>query len=156
MSRRAQQLHESADSQVAELSDRLSAAGEAGLARPCPRRERLGDGTVGAVAAHTIDNYHGIARFVTALRDGVEEHHAGEHPTRGRGADVELGALLARLASARAALATIGQLSDEQLDSVPPAREVRFADGQRTVEQIVASMPKHQRHQVDALTAALS
>jgi hypothetical protein len=156
MSRRAQQLHASADSQVAELTERLSAAGEAGLVRPCPRRERLGDGTVGAVAAHTIDNYHQIARFVAASRDGAEEHHAGEHPAGRRGADVELGALLAWLASARAALATIGQLSDEQLDSVPPAREARFADGARTLEQIVASMLKHQCHQVDALTAALS
>jgi hypothetical protein len=30
---------------------------------------------------------------------------------------------------------------------------MRFADGERTLEQILASLLKHQRHQVDALTA---
>jgi hypothetical protein len=46
MSQRSQQPHESADDQVAELAEQLSAAGEADLARPSPSRERLGDGTV--------------------------------------------------------------------------------------------------------------
>jgi hypothetical protein len=156
VSRRAQQLHESADGQIGELADRLSAAGEAGLARPCPGRERLGDGTVGAVAAHTTDNFHRIARFVAALRDGGEHHQPIQHGEGGRASEVELDVLLARLAAAREALATIGHLTDEQLDSVPPAGEMRFVDGERTVEQIVASMLKHQRHQVDALAAGLS
>jgi hypothetical protein len=42
------------------------------------------------------------------------------------------------------------------MDSVPPAGEMKFADGERTLEQIIASLLKHQRHQVDALAAALS
>ena len=73
-----------------------------------------------------------------------------------RASEVELDVLLAHLAAARDALATIGQLSDEQMDSVPSAGEMRFADGERTLEQIVANLLKHQRHQVAALTAALS
>jgi hypothetical protein len=31
------------------------------LARPCPGRGKLGDGTVGAVATHTTDSYHHVA-----------------------------------------------------------------------------------------------
>jgi hypothetical protein len=156
MSPRAQQLQETADRQIAELAERLSAAGEPGLARFCPGRARLGDGTVGAVAAHTTDNYHRIGRFVAALRDAGEQHQPGHHGEGYRASEVELDVLLARLLSARDALATIGQLSDEQMDSVPPAGEMKFADGERTLEQIIASLLKHQRHQVDALAAALS
>ena len=33
---------------------------------------------------------------------------------------------------------------------------MKFADGERTLEQIVASLLKHQRHQVAALAAGLS
>lgn len=156
MSPRAEQLHETADRQIAELAARLSAAGEPGLARPCPGRERLGDGTVGAVAAHTTDNYHRIWQFVSALGDTGERHHSGQHGQEYRASEVELAVLLVRLRSARDALATLGRLSNEQMDSVPPAGEMKFADGERTLEQIIASLLKHQRHQVDALAAALS
>jgi hypothetical protein len=156
MSLRAQQLHKTADDQVADLADRLSTAGEQGLARPCPGRAKLADGSVGAVAAHATDNYHRIGRFVTALRDGGAQHEPGQHGERYGASDIELDVLLARLAAARDELATIRQLSDQQLDSVPPAGEMKFADGARTLEQIIASLLKHQHHQVTALAAALS
>jgi hypothetical protein len=156
MSLRARQLHQTADGQIAELGERLSTAGERGLSRPCPGRARLGDGTVGAVAAHTTDNYHRIARFVSGLRDDGEQHKRSQHSEQHRASEIELDVLLARLAAARDALATIELLSDEQIDSVPPAGEMKFADGERTLEQIIASLLKHQRHQVDALAAALS
>jgi hypothetical protein len=156
MSLRARQLHQTADGQIAELAERLSTAGKRGLTRPCPGRARLGDGTVGAVAAHTTDNYHRIARFVSALRDDGEQHAPGQHGDGYRASEIELNVLLARLTAARDALATIELLSDEQLDSVPPAGGMKFADGERTLEQIIASLLKHQRHQVDALATALS
>jgi hypothetical protein len=46
-------------------------------------------------------------------------------------------------------------LTDEQLDAVPPGSRIRFSDGQRTVEQVVTSMLKHQSHQIEALKAAV-
>jgi hypothetical protein len=156
MSPRARRLHEAADRQIAELAARLSAAGGPGLARPCTGRERLGDGTVGAVAAHTTDNYHRIGRFVAALRDPGEQHQPGQRGEGHRASEVELDVLLTRLLSARDALRTTGQLSDQQMDSVQPAGEMKFADGERTLEQIIVSLLRHQRHQVDALAAALS
>jgi hypothetical protein len=90
------------------------------------------------------------------FRDGGEQHRPGQHGEGCRASEVELDVLLVRLAAARDALATIGQLSDEQMDSVPPAGEMKFADGERTLEQIVASLLEHQRHQVAALAAGLS
>jgi hypothetical protein len=156
MSLRAQQLQAAADRQIAELAEQLSTAGEQALARPCPGRARLGDGSVGTVAAHTIDNYHGTARFVSALRDGGEPHERGHDGEGHRASDIDLDVLLVRLAAARDALAAIGRLSDERLDAVPPPGEMKFADGDRTLEDVLASLLKHQRHQVDALVAALA
>lgn len=156
MSVRARQLHDSADGQIAQLTECLRLAGNPGLIQPCPGRGRLGDGTVGAVAAHTADNYQRIADFASGLRAGGREHRPGQHAERYRARENELELLLARLAAAREAIATIGRLSDEQLDSVPPAGAMKFADGERTLQQILANLLKHQRHQVDALAAALS
>jgi hypothetical protein len=155
MSLRAQRLFDTADRQAAELAERLAAAGPSALSRACPGREKLGDGTVAAVAAHTTERYVLIARFVHAV------DHGGDPPrdVHGRGyesSEIELDALLARLAAARDALAVIGELSDEQLEVVPPDGDMRFADGTRTLEQVLASLLKHQRHQVDALARAVS
>ena len=166
-----------ANTQMSELIDLLSARGQAALRRPCPGREKLGDGTVAACASHTADNYLRIAAF---LRD--EQHappgqvavgpgahrtprllrargHTGGHTGQGdpyRADSVALHDLLERLADARGALSVLADLTDEQLDTVPPASEMKFCDGQRTLEQIVASLLGHQSHQLDALRAAVA
>jgi hypothetical protein len=155
MSQRAQQLCDEADRQIAELEQRLSAAGDAGLRRRCPGREKLGDGTVGAVAAHTIANYRRIASLVATAQDTEAPHNVG-HDAAYRASDVDLDHLLAQLADARDALAAIGQLGDERLDTVPPAGTMKFADGARTLEDIFARLLKHQAHQVAAIAAALA
>jgi hypothetical protein len=138
---------------MAELTERLSAAGEAALCRPCPGRAAFGDGTVGAVAAHTTDNYRRVAQFAAGIGD------AGMHndpDDRSRHGDIGHRQLLGTLAAARRAFARVGQLSDEEIDAVPASGTIRFADGTRTLEQVLESLLKHQRHQVDALIAALS
>lgn len=155
MSARAHGLHETGDRQIAELTERLSAAGDAALGCPCPGRAAFGDGTVGAVAAHTTDNYRRMAQFAAGITDVDVDNEPDDHSTHYRASDVELRELLGRLAAARHAFARIGQLSDEQIDAVPPSGAIRFADGTRTLEQVLVSVLKHQRHQLDALTAAL-
>jgi hypothetical protein len=155
MSVRARQLYVTAESQIAALAVRLSQAGAPRLSEPCPGRQKLGDGTIGTVAAHTAENYHRIASFIAGTRDDHMPHVPPQHH-RHRASEADFDALLARLESARRALALINQLGDERLDSVPPAGEIKFADGQRTLEQVVASLLKHQRHQVDSITAALT
>ena len=150
MSLRGQQLHEAADRQIADLAGRLSAAEEAQLSQPCPGRQKLGDGTIGAVAAHTADNYHRIAAFVAAIAR-TSPRRTDRHPT----AAVDLDVLIARLASARVAVATIAQLSDDDLDLVPAAGGMKFADGERTLEEILTRLFNHQRHQVTAVLSAV-
>ena len=150
MSLRAQRLHEAADGQVMQVVELLAAVGDAGLRRPCPGRARLGDGSVAAVALLTTSSYEQIAAFVTGAAQPRTDRHREVHDATG----ITLDMLAARLAAARMALTPLAQLSDDELDAVPDAGEMKFADGTRTFEQIIASLLRHQRHQVDALTAA--
>ncbi len=157
MSLRARELYETADSQIAELTARLSSStsGAGRLDQPCPGRGKLGDGTIAAVAAHTADNYRRIAQFVADIGAGggprFPDHHGAHHPPTSTSTF-----LLTRLEAAQHAIAPIRELGDDQLDSVPPAGQMRFADGERTLEQVLTSLLRHQRHQVDAVATARS
>jgi hypothetical protein len=64
MSERGQQLHATADQQIAVLIDLLATLDDSTLRLPCPGREKLGEGTIAASAQHTADNYRRIAGFV--------------------------------------------------------------------------------------------
>jgi hypothetical protein len=156
MGERGAQLLEIADGQISELASLLSTRGNAVLTLPCPGRGKLGDGTVGATALHTADSYRRIAVFLQETVDARSSRYPASHGTHDRAQDVDLNRLLERLSEAQGALGSLGGLSDEQLDEVPPASEMRFCDGQRTLEQVLTSLLKHQRHQIDALTAAVT
>jgi hypothetical protein len=164
MSDRGLDLQRTADAQIAELIELLSTRGQAMLGLPCPGREKLGDGTVAACASHTADNYHRIASFLEGQSNG--RHHRTGRFLHGRGddeprsgytaEDIDLPALLDRLSAGRAALDALADLTDRQLDTVPPASEMKFCDGQRTLEQVVTNLLNHQSHQLDALKSAIS
>src|SRR5450755_1160559 len=81
MTQRAQELSATADRQIAELIDLLSPLDQAALRRPCPGREKLGDGTIGAAARHTADNYERIADFVQTS-DQMSAAHGGHRIPR--------------------------------------------------------------------------
>jgi hypothetical protein len=176
MSERGTQLLHMADDQLSALIDLFSTCDEAALRLPCPGREKLGDGTVAACASHTADNYLRIATFLRG-----EDHAPLEHAHRARGShrlpsflrarghrsshahdthsaphDVDRQELLERLSSGRNAFGVLGDLSDQQLDSVPLASDMKFCDGQRNLEQIVTNLLNHQSHQLDTLKAALT
>ena len=162
MNERGTQLQETANGQISELIGLISTRSEATLRLPCPGRERLGDGTVAACAMHTADNYHRIAGFLQGQRGGGHTriakflHRCGEdkHQDNYRAENIGLAALLDRLSAGRAALSALTVLTDEQLDTVPPASEMKFCDGQRTLQQIVTNLLNHQNHQLDALRTA--
>jgi hypothetical protein len=182
MSDRAQQLHATTDTQIATLSHLIANADESVLRRQCPGREKLGDGTVGALAVHTAENYGRIATFLTVDNRASAEHASGKRsrhrsprwfrapghqtPTHGPGthnhgerytADTATsGALIERLSAARDRLKRMADLTDQQLDAVPPKDSFRFCDGQRTLEQVLAALVKHQDRQAQTLTAALA
>jgi hypothetical protein len=156
MSDRGAHLARTADGQISELTEILCTCGEACLHLPCPGREKLGDGTVAACARHTTENYHRIAGLIR--HDPITAHGAeyGHHDLGHSAEDISLPALLARLAAARDAVAALAGVEDDQLDSVPTAGALRFADGQRTSEQVIAAALKQQEHQVEALKAAVA
>ncbi|MGH2902566.1 MAG: hypothetical protein ACRDK7_03075 [Solirubrobacteraceae bacterium] len=179
MSDRGTQLQQVADRQLSELLELFSTHGEDVLSLPCPGREKLGDGTVGTCASHTAENYLRIAAFLRGEEDSPSAHgershgprripsflrargHRGGHsrgahraPSGRDGADRQR--VLERLSAGRQALGVLGKLTDEQLAAAPAASEIKFCDGKRSLEQIVASVLNHQSHQVDALKAALA
>jgi hypothetical protein len=79
MTERGKQLHATADRQIAELIALVSTLDEANLRRPCPGREKLGDGTVAAAARHTTDNYQRIAAFVQTSDRISSAHEPTQH-----------------------------------------------------------------------------
>ena len=154
MSDRATQLAETTDRQITDLANLPSTTNEGVLRSARPGREKLGDGTVAAAARHTADTYHRIAAFVRDdhPREDQPHHRHGRGPTEN---SVDLGALVERLAAARHAVNAIADLTDQDFNTVPPASAARFCDGQRTLEQVLTSMLKHQRHQVDTVKATI-
>ena len=182
MTERAEKLQVVAATQIGELIELVGAADDATLHRPCPGRDKLGDGTIGATAAHTADSYqrigtfvatsqrmadregsrqpdrHRIPGFLRALGHTQNQHKADGHSHQaGYTADtVQPKEIARRLTAARQDLAGIARLTDPQLDAIPPKDSFRFCDGQRTLEQVLAGLLKHQGHQVQALKAALA
>ena len=176
MSGRGAQLFQTADEQISDLIALLGTADQAALRAPCAGRAKLGDGTVAAIAMHTADNYHRIAEYLSGTPQPSshkpERRHripafVGAHSSRGgpghsdggaayRSDNIDPRILLERLATARSRLRPLAELSDDGLAAVPPASEMRFVDGQRTLDQIVVSLLNHQGHQRDVLAAALA
>ena len=174
---RGAQLYATAETQIDGLIELFSTHDDATLTLPCPGREKLGDGTVAASAQHAADNYQRIADWLTDGDTSLTSGHrqrgraghripafARQHNARashsGRGGDhsangIDRAGLLTTLSAARNALSLIADLSDEQLTTVPPASDMKFCDGQRTLEQIIASLLNHQSHQIDAINAAV-
>lgn len=192
MVERSTALHTTADEQILELIAVLSTVDEDVLRFPCDGREKLVDGSVGAVVTHTADNYrriavfvqaagdripaahepgqhgaHRMSRFLRGLGHGPAEHDQhgptdhdqhgpgpGQHDNRYTADNFDRGAVIALLSSARDGLAQVAALTDPQLDAIPPEGSFRFCDGQRTLEEVMTCLLRHQRHQLDAIAAA--
>ena len=148
MSDRAEQLHTTADDQLDQLIGLLSNIDDATLRLPCQGREKLGDGTVGALAAHTADNYQRIAEFV---QTSGRTRGAGLHGNGYSADSLDPSAIITQLSASRDTLRQLADLTDSQLEAIPPKDSFRFCDGQRTLEQVLASLLKHQSHQLDTL-----
>lgn len=180
MNARAHELSATADKQIAELIDLLSTLEQAAVYRPCPDRQKLGDGTIGAAGRHMADNYRRIAdfvqtsdrmsaergghrtpRFLRALGHGPQDHanddHGPSHPGNGYTAEkFALDAVVEQLNGSRVALDRIATLDDSQLDAIPPKDVFRFCDGERTLEQVLGGLLKHQARQLEALKTAVA
>jgi hypothetical protein len=130
---------------------------------------------------HTADSYERIAAFVKTSDQASGSHgrrdahrvpsalkrlgHRPTHNGNDRGGanrdgdrytadNVDLTTVIRKLSDSQAALQRIAELTDNQLDAVPPDGSFRFCDGQRTLEQVLTSLLKHQQHQVAAIAAS--
>ncbi len=145
MSSRAAKLRELADDQVSRLIEAVSGAGADVLDTPGSGRDKLGDGTLGTLIAHTADNSRPIGVFASGADQSGADHSAATARD-----------LSGRLAAAREALAPLASLADDQLDAIPPEGSFRFCDGHRSLEEVLAGLLKHQAHQVEAIETALA
>ena len=180
MMQRAEDLHATARQQIDQLQAIARAQSVETLQRPCPGRMKLGDGSLGAVILHTIENYQRIGNFAAGREpqaDDAPQDSKGARQSRSYGISRLLGAighrppdhgdhysassasperLVTLIENAREALAPISALSVDQLDAVPAAGGFRFADGKRTLEEVLLALFKHQAHQLDAIRDAVS
>ena len=185
MTERGTQLYAIADQQITELTDLIRTLDEPALRRPCAGREKLGDGTVAASAQHTAHNYQRIGRFIATTDRTAAGHASGQraghriplffrapghqaaeqsrHAADSHGHNEQYTAentspadLIEQLSTARENLSGIVELTDSQLDAIPPKDSFRFCDGQRTLEQVLAGLLKHQAHQLEALKTAVA
>ena len=140
---------------------------EADLHKPCPdesAEDSAGD-TVGAVAAHMAQGYHFLGKFLQA-----DEYVPGSPPTgnrKGRGhryrpghgrtfSPAALPDVVNQLTGGKAPIGLLADLTDEQLDSVPPAGSSRFSDGRRTLEQVIDAVIAHQAAHLVTLKRAVA
>ena len=169
MSERSELLHQAADQQIADLLELTDQLTPDTLQRPCPGRQKLGDGTLGALVAHTTDNYKRIAAFAsgqTGNPDGdtpprdvhsmprflrVLGHRPPEHGTAYSADSAQPNEIAGQLHAVRASLRNVAALSDAQLDAIPADGSFRFCDGKRTFEQVLSALLKHQARQLDAI-----
>jgi len=101
---------------------------------------------------HRRQSQGGHHRTAGLLHGHDERPHQDDYSTE----NIDLQALLDKLRTAQSALRALADLTDEQLDTVPPASDMKFCDGKRALEQVVTNLLKHQSHQLDALRAAIA
>lgn len=147
MSKRGTALMAKASRQIDEMAEFIGALDEADLRKPFPK-DAAGS-SVGAVAAHAAEIYHYLGRF---LRDtgyvpgspATGNSHGDDHGHAAPEAPPHLPDLLDRLTGGKAPISLLGDLTDEQLDSVPPAGSGRFSDGRRSLERAIDATIAHQ------------
>lgn len=150
MSARGEQLHAEAERQITLLLERLGSLPDPERLRDsCAGREKLGDGTVAAVCAHVASVFERIAEFVESGRsDDAGPHHGVTAPA--------IEPLRAQLRAAAESLYVLRRLDDAALDVAPPKGAFRFADGERSLEQVLVGLLRHQSHHIDAVLRAIS
>jgi hypothetical protein len=172
MSERGTALMTKAGRQLDEIAAFLGTLNQADLAKPCAdgsagdtvdaaAAHRAGD-TVGATASHMADGYDHLGRLLptTGYVPGSQpggDHHSHDHSHDHDHARVPeaLPDLRARLMGGKARIALLADLTDEQLDSVPPAVGL-FADGRRTLEQVIEAVIAHQAAHFATLKRAVA
>jgi hypothetical protein len=126
--------------------------------------DSVGD-TVGAVAAHMTQGYHFLGKFLQA--NGYVPGSPATGNRKGRGhryrpghrrtlPPAALPGVVDRLTARKAPIDLLVDLTDEQLDSVPPAGSSQFSDGSRTLEQVIDKVIAYQAARLVTLKRAIA
>ncbi len=164
---RGTELMRKASRQLDEMAEFFGTLNDADLRKPCPDDD-TGDSdgdTVGAVAAHMAQGYHFLGKFLQA--DGYVLGSPAMGNRKGRGhryrpghgrtfPPAALPDVVDRLTGGKAPIGLLADLTDEQLDSVPPAGSSRFSDGSRTLEQVIDEVIAHQAAHLVTLKRAVA
>ena len=176
MGDRGTRLMAKADGQLSETIEFFATLEEADLRKACTDEgaEDSSGGTVAAVAAHTAEGYHQLGRFLRAAgyvpglpetgsdrgrghggRDrgqdrGQEHRHAHGH------APDALPDMRGRLSEGKVPIGLLAELTDEQLDGLPPAGSSPFSDGRRTLDRVIEAAIAHQAAHLLALKRAVA
>jgi hypothetical protein len=166
MSARGIDLMTKASRQLDEIAEFLGTLEETDLGKPCADESagetvgaagaHGGGDTVGETAAHMADGYDQLGRLLqtTGYVPGsptTGDNHKHDHARTPEA----LPDLLARLVGGKARIALLADLTDEQLDSVPPAVGM-FSDGRRTLEQVLEAVIAHQAAHLATLKRAVA
>jgi hypothetical protein len=172
MTQRAKHVAAAADLQIEQLLSFVKDQTRETLQRPCPGRQKLGDGSLGAFISHMADNWQRIADFAAGRGQQLPGHspparthkmprfltafgHRRPDHTSAYSADAaDPQEIASRLIAARGLVTQIGALSEQQLDAVPAEGSFRFCDGKRNLEEVLRALLRHQDRQIGAIRSA--
>ena len=156
MSERAEGLMQKVIRQIDDIAEVFATLSEADLAKPRPPGEESGKSdhvakgrTLGDAASHIAEGYHFIVRFLESA--GYVPGGPAGGSIHGRGPAPSLPELRKRVGEAKAEVSVIADLTDEQLDSVPPPKSSRFSDGRRSLERVIEEAIAHQAEHLNDL-----
>jgi hypothetical protein len=163
VSHRGTELRTRMSQQLDEITEFVGTLTDADLRKPCPDETGHDAGhTVGAAATHLADGYQRLGQFLLSAGYVPGSPAAGTSHGHGHGyghqhaqAPVGVPDLLDRLVGGKAPIGLLAELTDEQLDSVPASAN-RFADGHRTLEQVINEVIAHQAAHLEALRRAVT
>ena len=152
MKRQGIELMEEVRRQLDEAEAVLGAVDDVDLTKHCPNEDGDVSGTVAAAAAHLAEGYGRLGRFLHSnayvpATPGRGHEHAAPPETV---ADV-----LQLLHGVEPTMPLLGELTDEQLDTVP-AKTNRFTDGKRTLRDVITEMIAHQAGHLAGIKQALA
>lgn len=162
MSERGAELAAKLSRQVDEIAEFFGTLHDADLRGPC-HDEAGGDAgnTVGAAAAHLAEGYHRLGQFLRSAgyvpgSPSTDDHeHDHGHGHQHTHVPQAVRVVLERLVAGKTPIGFLADLTDERLDGVPP-RANRFADGHRTLQQVIDEVIAHQAAHLATLRRAVN
>lgn len=158
MSVRGTELMTKAGRQLEEISEFVESLHDEDLRRPCQDESGHGSGDVGAAIMHVVEGYQRLGQFLRSTGYVPGSPDTGRIHGDGHGhaqRPETVAELRDRLMGGRVQLDLMRQLTDDQLDSVP-ARVNQFADGNRTLGQVIETVLAHQAADVVTLRRAVA